>query len=394
MDAQHYKPPQQWWSPQLTKNRFRFWRFIRRRIRVEHHRLLEVEIRGLENLTNCLNDGHGIMICPNHSCHADPSVMYWVADQLKSPFYFMAAALIFARANWLRRLILRQHGCFSVDRNGTDICAFRQAVEILQCKPYPLVIFPEGEIYHINKRITPFLDGPAAMALSASKRAERPISLVPCGIRYRYIDDPTKELEQLMDRLEERIIWRPQRHLILKDRIHQFAQAILGLKEREFLGRTQSEPLPERIKALSEIILTRLEEKYGIHGDTSPVPERVKQCRRQAIQLIEDETLGQSEHDAAQTDLYDLFVVIQLFSYPGNVSSGTPTIEEIAETMDKFEEDVLQAPTASIRGSRRAVVEFGKPILVERGKGGKEQIHALTEQLETQVQALLDGIEL
>lgn len=117
-------------------------------------------------------------------------------------------------------------------------------------------------------------------------------------------------------------------------------------------------------------------------------------CRRQAIQLVEDETLGQEEHEAAETDLYHLFVVIQLFSYPGNVSSGTPTLEEIAETMDKFEEDVLQAPTASIRGSRRAVVEFGKPIRVERGKGGRNQIHVLTEQLETQVQALLDGITL
>lgn len=31
-------------------------------------------------------------------------------------------------------------------------------------------------------------------------------------------------------------------------------------------------------------------------------------------------------------------------------------------------------------------------ILVERGKGGKARTHALTEQLETSVQALLDDV--
>ena len=32
----------------------------------------------------------------------------------------------------LERIMLQQHGCFSVDREGTDMQAFRQAVQILQ----------------------------------------------------------------------------------------------------------------------------------------------------------------------------------------------------------------------------------------------------------------------
>jgi len=393
MDAQPYRTPPRWWSPQLTARRVRFWRFMRRRILEKHHHLFDIEIRGLENLAGCMDAGHGIMITPNHSCHADPSVLYWVADQLKSPFYFMAASQIFMRANWIRLMVLRHNGCFSVDREGTDIRAFRQAVDILQHEPHPLVIFPEGEIYHINKRITPFLDGPAGMALTASKHAKRPISLVPCGIRYQYTSDPTEELLELMDRLEERILWRPKRHLALKERMHDFAEAILGLKEQQFFGVAQAGTLPERIQSLAEFILQGLENKYGINNRQPPLPERVKACRRHAIQLVEDETLNQADHEAAQIDLDDLFVVTQLFSYPGNVSSGTPTIEEIAETMDKFEEDVLQASTAGIRASRRAVVAFGEPIPVECGKGGKARVQALTEQLETRVQALLDGIQ-
>ena len=151
----------------LSPAAFRFWKWVREAILKKSHRIPGIEIRGLENLQKCIDKKQGVLITPNHSCHADPSILYWVVDQLNIPFYFMATWQIFQRANRLRRLVLRQHGCFSVDRNGTDIRAFRQAVDILQNKPFPLVIFPEGEIYHINKRITPFRDGPSAMARAA-----------------------------------------------------------------------------------------------------------------------------------------------------------------------------------------------------------------------------------
>lgn len=393
MDLQPYQTPPRWWSPQLSPAAFHFWKWIRRRIRVEHHRLLEIEIRGLDNLRRCIDEKQGILITPNHSCHADPTVMYWVADQLNMPFYFMATWQIFQRANWRRRMVLRQHGCFSVDRDGTDIRAFKQAVEILEDKPYPLVIFPEGEIYHINKHITPFRDGPAAIALRARKHDKRPISVVPCGIRYQYLSDPTPELTELMSRLEERILWRPKPQLNLQERMFQFAGAILGLKEQEYLGKAQSGTLPERIKALMEFILSGLERKYGVGNRGIAFPERIKACRRHAISLAEDTSLTEEEHNAALIDLDDLFIATQLFSYPGNVSSGESTIEELAETMDKFEEDVLRASSASIRGTRRAIVAFGDAIPVETHKGDRNQTHALTEQVEQAVQALLESNE-
>ena len=306
----------------------------------------------------------------------------------------MAAWQIFMRASWFRLLVLRHHGCFSVDRDGTDIRALRQSVEILRNKPFPLVIFPEGEIYHLNKRITPFHDGPAAIALSASRNAERTISCVPCGIRYQYITKPMEELLALMDRLEEQILWRPKRNLILRKRIYQFAEAILGLKEKEYLGNTQTGTLPERIQSLTEYILQGLENKYGIEDRSPSLPERVKACRRYAIQLKENMELSEQEQKNAQIDLDDIFVVTQLFSYPGTYVSAKPTIEDMAEMLDKFEEDVLRKPTAAIRGTRRAVIAFGKPIKVEPVKGDKSQIHALTEILEKEVQELLDNIQM
>ncbi len=393
MDMQPYQTPPRWWSPLMSPASFRFWGWIRKRMR-EQQCLVDFEVRGLEHLQQCLDENQGVLIAPNHSAHADPTVLYWVADQLRTPFYFMAAWQIFMNANWIRLLVLRHHGCFSVNRDETDIRAFRQAVDILQHKLWPLVIFPEGEIYHINKRVTPFRDGPAAIALTAAKHTDRPVSCVPCGIRYQYTTSPLDELLTLMDRLEEQILWRPKRNLILRKRIYEFAEAILGLKETEYLGHTQTGTLPDRIRSLAEYILQGLEDKYGI-GDRTPIlPERVKHCRRHAIQLTENTNLSKKEHDAAKTDLDDLFVVTQLFSYPGTYVSKKPTIEDMAEVLDKFEEDVLRKPTAGIRGKRRAVIAFGKPIPVEPNKGDKSQIHTLTEKLENEVQTLLDNIQL
>lgn len=391
MNEQPFQTPPRWWSPQLTPGRVRFWEWLRKRMRTAQG-LVDFEVRGLKNLQQCLDKKQGILITPNHSCHADPTALYWVADQLKTPFYFMAAWQIFMKANWIRLLVLRQHGCFSVDRDGTDIRAIRQAVDILQNSPCPLVIFPEGEIYHINKHVTPFRDGPAAIALTASKHADRPVVCIPCGIRYQYTTSPLNELLALMDRLEERILWRPKHNLILRKRIYQFAEAILGLKEKEYLGDTQPGTLPERIQALAENILHRLENKYGIDHRAATLPERVKACRRHAIQLKENSALSDKEHNAAMIDLDDLFIVTQLFSYPGTYASKKPSIEDMAEVLDKFEEDVLKSPSASIRATRRTVIAFGKPIPVKPRKGDKNQTHELTEQLEQNVQTLLDSM--
>jgi hypothetical protein len=391
MDIQRYRTPPHWWSPKLSSHWFRFWKFARKHIRLKHQRVIEIEIRGLEHLQRVLEHNCGIMITPNHSSHADPLTLCIVAEKVQRPFYFMAAWQVFARTNRLRQHVLRQHGCFSVDREGTDIRAFRQAIDIVCKTPNPLVIFPEGAIYHVNDRVTPFRDGPAAIAITSEKRSDRPVVFIPCGIKYRYVQDPTNELIDLMGRLEEAILWRPRPDLSLPERIYRFAEAALGLKELEYLKEAQKGPLPERIARLREFILARLEEKYKTQVEHATLPVRVKMCRREAIRQLE-ENQGPL-HEQAKIDLDDLFIVTQLFSYPGDYVTSKPSIERIAETLDKFEEDVLKKPTASIRGSRRAIVSLGQPLTVKTPSDKKRGIATLTEDLEKNVQQLLDGIE-
>ena len=351
---------------------------------------MEVEVHGLENIRRAVAEDRGVLVTPNHPGHADCYAFSAAADHLGCNFYFMIAWQVFQRGGRIRRRALRHHGCFSVDREGTDMRAFRQAVEILQSSPHPLVVFPEGEVYHIGERVTPFREGPAAMALLAARKGKRPVVCVPCAIKYHYVEDPTPELLELMDQLERAVLWRPRPELTLPERIYRLAEALLALKELEFLGHTGSGTVPERIAKLIENMLRRLDRRYEIDSTALTVPERVKTLRHKAIERMEGLAEDDPQRRRCGEDLDDLFTVVQAFSYPGDYVSQKPSIERIAETLDKFEEDVLRAPTATIRGRRKATVGFGRPIPVEAERGKKVAAPALTRLLEERVQALMD----
>ncbi len=84
-----------------------------------------------------------------------------------------------------------------------------------------------------------------------------------------------------------------------------------------------------------------------------------------------------------------MFLVSQLSSYPGDYVSERPSIERIAETLEKLEEDVLRVPLARPRGVRRAILSFGEPIDArDVGSTAREA----TELLEARVQAILDEL--
>lgn len=390
MNRQPFAKPPRWWSPLLNRWWVAWWRPWRKRLQQNKHRLLSVEVRGLEHVRAARAQGHGILLTPNHSSHADPFVLYAAADELRCPFYVMIAWQNFVRDGWLRATALRQHGGFSIDREGTDLQALRQAVEILESRPNPLCIFPEGDVYHLNERLTPFREGPAAIALMAARKATRPVVCIPCAIKYRYVTDPTPDLLRVMEDLERAILWRPRPDLSLGERVYHFAEGALALKEIEFLGRPSHGPLPERLAELIDFILNVLEVRHGVDAVPATVPERVKALRQQIIKEIAELPADAPARRQGEEDLEDVFLAVQLFSYPGDYVAQQPTVERLAETLDKFEEDVLHIKTASIRGARTATITFGEPIPVAAGRTERRGAGALTRTLEQQVQTLLE----
>lgn len=378
------------WKPSVSPALVKFLRPFRDRQRKRTIQISDIEVEGASIVQERLNNGEGVMIMPNHSSHADPYVIYSAADQVGTALHVMATWHVFDDKSWLARWILTKHGCFSVDREANDIGAFRLATSILQEKQEPLVIFPEGEIYHCNGRVTPFREGAAAIAVAAARKSKRPITCIPCAIRYTYVDDPTPSLLATMSKLESSIFWRPKTTEPLDKRIYDFAEVLLMVKELEYLKTTKSGRLPERIASLREHILTNVEQRNAIEPKSKSVPERVKVARKT---IMEKELAG--DVDAEQPnqlnhDMEDLFLVVQSFSYPGDYVDDHPSIDRMAETIDKFEEDVLQKTTAAIKAERRVKVSFGEPVDVSGDRKVKSQTTTITTAIEQRVQQMLD----
>src|SRR5437016_3792176 len=201
------------WPPKVS----RFWTVMLEPLRKfylhKFYRISSVELRN-EKVFGAISPGDGILIAPNHSHDSDPHVMMHVGKMLSRQMYFMAAWQVFLAHHGIDGWVMQRYGAFSVDREGCDRRAMRQATELLTGGQW-LVVFPEGEIYHTNERLTPLREGVAFMAVTAQKDLEkqqngRQVSVVPAGIRYEFEEDITPKLEAAMMHLESRIAHKPK----------------------------------------------------------------------------------------------------------------------------------------------------------------------------------------
>ena len=392
MNRQPFCTPPRSWPPKLSPWIVRLWRpWINRALR-RQQRIAQIDVEGDEHLRGVLGEGCGVLVTPNHSFHYDSYVLIETAHRVGRPFHFLCAWQVFAMSKPWERWVLQKHGCYSINREANDLQAFKQSVEILRTGSHPLVIFPEGDIYHSNDRVTPFRDGAAAIALAAAKKAERKVVAVPCAVKAFYLDDPTADFDRLLGRLERALFWRPDSAAPLSARVVRVAAGVLALKEIEYLGEPQGGTLAERVARLTQSILGRLEAAHGVRVTSGHVPERVKELRRTVIERLEQPDLKEPDRQRLESELDDLFLVVQLFSYPVDYLAQQPSVERIAETLDKFEEDVLQADYPAVRGTRRVVVRFGEPLEAPKQRQGRDAVGAWTDALESRVQGLLDQV--
>ena len=85
-----------------------------------------------------------------------------------------------------------------------------------------------------------------------------------------------------------------------------------------------------------------------------------------------------------------MFLATPLYSYPGNYMESNPTVEPMAETLDKLEEDALAASYPTVHAEREVLVRFDQPIELPIGKEKRMAPAELTDQLEHRVQSMLD----
>ena len=381
-----FRPPRysRFWAPLLVRLSDAF--CLR-----HQYRVVETRVRsGAESLAALHRQGHGLLLAANHSDHADPHVMLHVGRRLGVPLHFVAAREVFERNRGVNGLLLPRVGAFSIDREGADIGAIKESIRILTEGRFPLVIFPEGEVYHLNEQLTPLNDGTAAIALRAARGLSREgnprrVFIVPAALRYTYLDDVGGALLHTMTRLERHILWRPQTSLTLIERVFRFGEALLGLMEMEYLGYTQTGPLAERLQRFREALIAAAETHCLGRAMAGPHPERVRHLRgRLRAILLADPPPPPATVREVYEELDRLFFAVQLYSYPPDYLAANASPDRLAETLLKFEEDVFGY--ADIKGRRRAEVTLGKPLdvtaLLDRyAADPKECVRALTEDL-------------
>ena len=331
-----------WWVRATARWRFRQ---LRRR-----QKLIEISPQGLEHVQNAVRSGKGVLICPNHAAHYDSAALYVALDRIRQPIFFLTAWQVFAMSRRWERWMMQRLGAFSINREGVDRQAFKQSIEILQSEPHPLVIFPEGDIYHTTDRVTPFREGAAAIALSAAKKADREIVAIPCGIRFRYVDDPTPSLLQRLEKLEERLFLRPLANATLVERVHRVAEGTLALKELDYIGGTHSGRVRDRIARLMESVLARLEEEHGLRNPAGSqgwekTPERVKALRQAIISRLEDSAEPFLNGGGASGGTRSFAPAI---SPPGGREVRLPAID--LRNGGKVEPPPRETPTTHLRG--------------------------------------------
>jgi 1-acyl-sn-glycerol-3-phosphate acyltransferase len=356
--------------------------------------LVSAEIRGIDHVRDSIHRGHGILLASNHCRPGDPLVLGLLNAESGRPIHTLASWHLFNEGR-LKAWLLRRIGAFSIYREGVDREALRASIRILVEARRPLVIFPEGIVSRTNDRLGTLQEGVAFIARAAAKQraqATPPGQVVvhPVALKYFFEGDLTPSVDPVLEALETRLSWRPQRHLPLLQRICRVGLALLTLKEIEYLGRAQPGSIPERLSALLDHLLDPLEKEWLNGQRESTVVERVKRLRSAIVPDLVGGTLSKEERARRWRQLADIYLAQQLFCYPGDYLSDEASPERLLETVERFEEDLTDV--ARVHGPLRVVIQLGPALEVSptREKGGTEDplLKRLAQQLSEMLKRL------
>ena len=366
--------------------------FLRRK-----HGITEIEVRGDDAIGKLLASGHGILLAPNHCRMSDAIVLQSLSRKLRQPFFVMASSHLF-RGSRLLAWLLRRLGAFSVYREGIDRQAVQKGIDILVEGRRPLVLFPEGALSQANDHLNELQEGVSFIARSAAAKLEkttvestaspRKVYTVPVVIRYVYEGDIEATAGAMLSSIEKRLSWKTQEGQCLVERIYRVGNALLSLKELEYLGQSHTGELDERLTRLIDHLLTPLETEWLGGAKEGAVILRVKELRRAILPAMIDGNLAPAELDRRWKHLETAGFAQSLSLYPARYVASKPTAERILETVERFNEHLNGDET--VHGPMKAIIQVGEPIEVSPKRDRSAKVDALMQSVEQQLKQLLD----
>jgi len=240
------------------------------------------------------------------------------------------------------------------------------------------------------------MDGPSFIARQVAKRLKKendPSGIVihPVATRYYFDGDLQSALGPDLDALESLMTWQPQRHLSLVDRITKLGQALLSLKEIEFLGAPTSGNIYERAENLVQDVLSRLESEWKITDSFGNAMMRVKRLRTAILPDMVDGKVSPEERAKRWRDLAAAYYVQQISHYPpGYISGGKNLPERVVETVERMQEDFTDKST--IHEPMHAIIQVGEAIPVGPQRARDEQGDPIMAEVRRQLQSMIDGM--
>ncbi len=383
----------------VPPHRGKFWVWLFQALRVYEPHLrkregvVSHECRHVERLRESLRAGHGILLTPNHCRTADPLVLGFLAREAGTCLYCMASWHLFNESR-LNAWVMPRMGAFSVNREGIDRQAINTAMEILETAERPLVLFPEGATSRNNDHLHALLDISFLARGAAKKRARlappKQVVVHPLALKYRFGGDLEQQGDDVLTRIEERLSWRPQRHLPLLDRVAKLGRALLCLKELEHFGQTQSGSLAERLDGLINRLLCPLEQEWLGEPRSGPVVPRIKALRIKILPDMIESRVDPTERRRRWDQLADMYLAQQLSYYPPNYLPDYPSVDRLLEMIERFEEDLTDK--ATVHGSLHVIIEVGEAIPVSPERDRSQDVDPLMLQLEDALQGMLDRL--
>lgn len=352
------------------------------------------ECRHVERMRQSIGDGYSVLIAPNHPRVSDPIVMGLLTGELGRNVLTMASWHLF-KEGWYQTFILRRLGAFSVYREGADRQSVNFAIDTLVAGRRPLVIFPEGACSRHCDVLTDLMDGPGFIARQASKRREKegkkPVVVHPVAVRYSYDGDPYKTVAPDLARLERAFSWEPQTHLTTARRLKKLGEAILAVKEVEYLGHVREGNPFDRVERLAMETLEELEDKWGIKDRSGGVVSRVKNLRSVILPAMIEGTVSDAEVAARWRDLGKCYYAQQMAHYPRKYITDGPNLpERVLETVERLEEDFTDA--AVNHGPMHVTIDVGEAVGVDSQRDRAAKQDPAMVQVAEQLQSMLASL--
>lgn len=365
------------------------------------------------------------LLTPSHSGGYEPHIMMYLSKLTGAIYNFVAAVEVFEQAP-INRWLMPRLGVYSIIRGTVDRQSFAATRQLLADGRRPLVIFPEGHAILQNSTLAPFQEGVVQLAFKAyedSRSADPNANLycVPLAIKYTYLKDMRRAMEESLGKLESALsAEKPspsksgQRESALSHyaRLRRIAEAVLLANEKAHsIGLTDSSarPLPsgmnDRIQDLKSLVTAKYERQLGItSNDRQSLLDRIRALFVAVDRIVHDEApaseyeqrLVQERQQMARTLYYDLWRLLQFVAiYDGYVRQSM-TVERFLDVLGLLELEVFQ--TRRVWGPRKATIKLGQPInLKDHAESYNQNKRATVQQinasLESEVRQNLEAME-